>query len=420
MLGPTRAGVQIMSLPQISFENMNSPYAGQLARGFGKLRFGEALEREFQEFFAGVCAPRARLASVGALTIVLGAGALNALFGNFDPASSITLLHIGVLCPLLTLFVIALHLKPLRSSCLYISAAGALAIGLVITWMCVYSMANESGVSYYFAVLVLANLFASLMLGLLFYHAALSAFALVAAYGIMGFAYGLQVQALLYTFAMLGGAATIGMVAAYHREHWIRMHFLETRMLNELAERDGLTGLYNRRIFDTFMQRVWRQARREETSIQIALIDIDHFKIYNDLYGHQSGDETLQQVAGCIARYAKRPFDFCARYGGEEFVLIIYGPMGEFTHSVPDLIRRDLHDMQIAHAGSDVADCVTVSIGVAAARPGTGRSLAGAIQAADEALYEAKRMGRNRVVSKDANLSSVETGRFRAASPEPA
>lgn len=407
-----------MSLPQISLENMNSPYAEQLSRGFGRLRFGSALEREFQEFFTGICAPRARLAGVAALTVVLGAGALNALFGQLTSGSRLLLIHIGLLCPLLALFVTALHLSPLQRHSQRIAAHGALAIGLVVTYMSVQTMTNTSGVSWIFAITVLANLFASLMLGLLFYQAAMVTFGLVAAYGVMGLLFGLESRELLYTFAILGGAAAIGMTAAYHREHWIRMHFLETRLLNELAERDGLTGLYNRRIFDTFMQRVWRQGRREETSVQIILIDIDHFKIYNDLYGHQSGDETLQRVASCIARYAKRPFDFCARYGGEEFVLVVYGPLHEFARSVPEHIRRDVLDLRILHEGSKVSAYVSVSIGVAIARPGTGRSLAGAIQAADEALYQAKKGGRNMVVCKDANIGEVETGKFRAASTE--
>jgi len=407
-----------MALTQLSFENMNSPYAEQLGKGFGHLRFGRALEGEFQEFFAAACAPRARLAGVAALTIVLGAGALNALFGQISAGSVLLHIHIGVLCPLMTLFVVALHLRPLQAYCLRVASYGSLVIGLVVTYMCVHAMASESGASYLFAVTVLTNLFASLLLGLLFYHAAMIAFGLVAAYGLMSLVFGLGINELLYTFAMLCGAATIGMVAAYHREHWIRMHFLETRLLHELAERDGLTGLYNRRIFDTFMQRVWRQSRREETSVQIILFDIDDFKIYNDLYGHQSGDETLQRVASCIARYAKRPFDFCARYGGEEFVLVIYGPLSDFARSVPEQIRRDVMDLRIAHEGSRVADCVTVSAGVAVARPSSGRSLAGAIQAADEALYMAKKAGRNRIVCKDANISEVETGRFRAAIKE--
>ena len=184
-------------------------------------------------------------------------------------------------------------------------------------------------------------------------------------------------------------------------------------MLNELAERDGLTGLYNRRIFDDFIRRVWRQARREDVILQIIFVDIDYFKIYNDLQGHQAGDDCLKKVAQCIARAAKRPFDFCARYGGEEFVLVLYGPPGDYSRTIPEQIRRDVIDLGIPNEGSEIDNLVTVSVGVAVTHPGAGRSLAGAIQTADEALYEAKQGGRNRVVFMDADSCEVETGNFR-------
>ncbi len=97
--------------------------------------------------------------------------------------------------------------------------------------------------------------------------------------------------------AMLGAAAVIGGIATYNLEHALRTNFLETRLLNELAERDGLTGLYNRRIFDDYIGRVWRQSRREDVALEIIFVDIDYFKIYNDLYGHQAGDDCLKKVA---------------------------------------------------------------------------------------------------------------------------
>ena len=142
--------------------------------------------------------------------------------------------------------------------------------------------------------------------------------------------------------AMLGAAAVIGGISTYNLEHALRTNFLETRLLNELAERDGLTGLYNRRIFDDYIGRVWRQSRREDVALEIIFIDIDYFKIYNDLYGHQAGDDCLKKVATSIARCAKRPFDFLARYGGEEFVLVLYGPPDDYARGVAgaDSLRR--------------------------------------------------------------------------------
>jgi diguanylate cyclase (GGDEF)-like protein len=226
---------------------------------------------------------------------------------------------------------------------------------------------------------------------------------------------GLPLGELFYMTAILGAAAVIGGIATYNVEHALRTNFLETRLLNELAERDGLTGLYNRRLFDDYIRRVWRQSRREEVAIEIIFVDIDNFKIYNDLHGHQAGDDCLKKVANSIARCAKRPFDFCARYGGEEFVLVLYGPPEDYARNLPEQIRCDVMDLAIQHEGSEVADVVTVSVGVALARAGSKRSLTGAIQTADEAMYQAKKEGRNRVVFKDSNQSEVETGNFRVA-----
>ncbi len=238
---------------------------------------------------------------------------------------------------------------------------------------------------------------------------------LVLTHFVMGVFLGLPLNELYYMTAMLGAAAVIGGIATYNLEHALRTNFLETRLLNELAERDGLTGLYNRRIFDDYIGRVWRQSRREDVALEIMFIDIDYFKIYNDLYGHQAGDDCLKKVASTIARCAKRPFDFLARYGGEEFVLVLYGPPDDYARALPEQIRADVLDLLIPHAGSIAAKHVTVSVGVALARAGSTRSLNGAIQTADEALYQAKREGRNRVIFKDTNDSEVETGNFRVA-----
>ena len=213
--------------------------------------------------------------------------------------------------------------------------------------------------------------------------------------------------------AILGAAAVVGGISTYNLERALRTNFLETRLLNEVAERDGLTGLYNRRLFDDHIRRVWRQSRRDGEALGIILVDIDYFKIYNDVYGHQAGDDCLKRVANSIARCAQRPFDFAARYGGEEFVLVLYGSPEEYARDLAEQIRLDVLDLDIPHDGSDVSSCVTVSAGVALAVAGSHRSLAGTIQTADEALYQAKREGRNRTVLKNADADGIETGNFR-------
>jgi diguanylate cyclase (GGDEF)-like protein len=284
-----------------------------------------------------------------------------------------------------------------------------------LTGIYVVQAASLNGESYVLASVVLINLYACRFLGFRFNVGVTLGSCLVAAHFAIGMWVEVPMRELLYMTAILGASTVIGTVSSYNWDKTLRMTFAEQRMLNELAQRDGLTRLYNRRIFDDYIERVWKQARRDKVSVEIIFIDIDHFKVYNDLYGHQAGDDCLRKVAQTIARSAKRPFDFSARYGGEEFVLVLYGPPVDYARSLPEQLRQDVMELGIQHEGSQVAASITVSVGVAIADPSSGRSLTGAIQAADVALYEAKQGGRNRVIFKDASASEVETGNFRAA-----
>lgn len=401
-----------MELPKLDTHGLGSPFADQLERGFARLKFTGLLEKDFRDFYVSVNLPRARLSGMIALILVLAVTCVDLIFGS--PAGELlNTLRLAVLCPLLAVLGVVISLPAARRRYSEIASVGAIVVGLVVIYMT--HIAALNGESYILAGLVVVVLFACLFLGLLFHIAIGISALLVAAHVVIGYSLGLPLPELFYMTAILGAAAVIGGISTYNLEHALRTNFLETRLLNELAERDGLTGLYNRRIFDDFIRRVWRQSRREDVALQIIFVDIDYFKIYNDLYGHQAGDDCLKKAAQCIARCAKRPFDFCARYGGEEFVLVLYGPPEDYARSLPEQIRRDVLDLAIPHEGSEVADYVTVSVGVALARPGSARSLAGAIQTADEAMYQAKKEGRNRVVFKDSDQSEIETGNFRVA-----
>jgi diguanylate cyclase (GGDEF)-like protein len=399
-----------MELPKLDTESLGSPFADQLKRGFAKLRFNGLLEKEFREFYVTQNLPRARLSGFIAIILALAVTCIDLVAGTATN-STINALRLGVLCPLLAVIGVAVSLPALRRYYTEVAAVGVTLVGFVVTYIA--HVAALQGDSYVLAGLVMVILYACLFLGLLFSIAIGIAALLVLTHLVLGFMLDLPTNELFYMTAMLGAAGVIGGISTYNLEHALRTNFLETRLLNELAERDGLTGLYNRRIFDDFIRRAWRQSRREDEALEIIFIDIDYFKIYNDLYGHQAGDDCLKKVAGCIARCAKRPFDFSARYGGEEFVLVLYGPPNEDALALPEQIRRDVLDLGIPHKGSDCESAVTVSVGVAFARAGSNRSLAGAIQAADEALYQAKREGRNRVVFKNSNDAEIETGNFR-------
>lgn len=394
-----------------NLRNLGSPYAKQLAHGFGDLRFKGLIEKEFRESYIEQNLVRGRVSGLLALGMILALTITDFVFGATPGTEVLNMLRLYVLCPLVSLIVFASFHPILKRHYISVAATGVTLVGLVVIYMSL--TAALAGASYVLGSVVLIVLAGCLFVGLLFHIAIAVSSLLVLSFLTMGFFMDLPSNQLLYSTVILATASIIGSLSAYNLEHALRANFLETRVLNELAERDGLTGLYNRRMFDDFIRRVWRQAQRENVVLQIIFVDIDYFKIYNDLQGHQAGDDCLKKVAQCIARAAKRPFDFCARYGGEEFVLVLYGPPGDYSRTVPEQIRRDIIDLAIPNEGSDVDNLVTVSVGVAVTHPGAGRSLAGAIQTADEALYEAKQSGRNRVVFMNADSCEVETGNFR-------
>lgn len=168
--------------------------------------------------------------------------------------------------------------------------------------------------------------------------------------------------------------------------------------LRRLSEVDGLTGLSNRRNLDAYLETEWRRAVREREDFSILMIDVDDFKLYNDTFGHLAGDEVLKQVAQVLQQCAKRPADLAARYGGEEFTMVLPStPLGGAQH-VAEQICADVRGLSIQQAMSGGL-CVTVSVGGATAVPGRGESHTPLLEAADAALYEAKRTGKNRAVN---------------------
>ena len=183
--------------------------------------------------------------------------------------------------------------------------------------------------------------------------------------------------------------------------------------MGELVARDGLTGLKNRGAFDDYFPRMWQQALRDRRSLALLLIDVDHFKPYNDRYGHQAGDQTLRRVAQVVQAFARRPLDIAARYGGEEFVVGLFDLSAENIREMADQLRKAIHDLNITHEDSATAPFVTASIGVAIVAPRMGRSPDGAVQVADEALYSAKRSGRNCISVVDCDQLMFSTGTFR-------
>ena len=167
--------------------------------------------------------------------------------------------------------------------------------------------------------------------------------------------------------------------------------------LRQLSNLDGLTGVYNRRFLDEMLTNEWHRLKREKQPLSVLMIDVDFFKLYNDSYGHQAGDQCLIQVATQLKAQIKRPADFVARYGGEEFCLVLPNTIIDEDNTVGEHCRTSVESLKIEHVKSQVSAYVTISIGGASAIPGDG-NFKELIQLADQALYRAKELGRNRVV----------------------
>ena len=380
-----------------------------------RLRFRQPQEEQFREGHLSQNLPRVRSATSIYLALVVVVTVIN-LLGALTPFAKAVIdpiyaLRLAVSCPALLVILLATYVPAMRRHYQSIATSAAVVNGLAV--FAISALAAGSGQPQFQMGDVLVIVYSTLFLGLLFRFVLTLAVCLLCAFISLGLALGVHGQDLAFAASVQVAAALMAVLSAARVERLMRTTFVETQLLNDIAERDGLCGLYNRRMFDTLTRRLWQQAQREHAALQVILVDIDHFKRFNDLYGHQAGDDCIRRVAGVIGNAARRPLDFCARYGGEEFALVLFAPSGLDAGALPEQLRRDIMSQAVQHADSDAASVITVSIGSAIAEPGSKRSLAGLIQAADEALYRAKQMGRNRVLHVDAGMSETPTGAFK-------
>jgi diguanylate cyclase (GGDEF)-like protein len=176
---------------------------------------------------------------------------------------------------------------------------------------------------------------------------------------------------------------------------------LELKKYRDILEKmtliDGLTGVANRRYFDEFLDKEWRRALRNGEDISVILIDVDYFKRYNDYYGHLAGDDCLRQIGAVLKGSVKRAGDLVARYGGEEFAVILPATHRRGALVIAEKLRKDVEALKIAHFMSEVGEHVTISSGIATLTPSQEHNPSMLIKCADDALYQAKATGRNRV-----------------------
>jgi len=388
----------------------DSPYASELRRDFPDLRFPPELENEFQTFHLERVRSRVRFFQLAICALAI-AEALHLVVMDGVPINDVLFGWLGVVVP----------------ACLFLVWASwssnyeRIYLPLARVVVPVFAIASAIGVAgrsvgghpdpFYFLTTYSIALF--FLGGQLFREALFATAAMIITCGATLAYTGQDVASLIYHVVVLSITGAVGAFVYRGVERQLRTSFLERGLMGELVARDGLTGLKNRGAFDDYFPRMWQQALRDRRSLALLLIDVDHFKPYNDRYGHQAGDQTLRRVAQVVQGFARRPLDIAARYGGEEFVLALFDLSAQSVRELADQLRRAIHDLNISHEDSPTAPFVTASIGVAIVAPRMGRSPDGAVQIADEALYSAKRSGRNCISVVDADQILFSTGTFR-------
>ena len=196
-------------------------------------------------------------------------------------------------------------------------------------------------------------------------------------------------------------------IRALQRIESTRSKLLETsrelaaanRELENLSRQDGLTGIANRRYFDSYLLAETRRASRDRQHISLILADVDYFKAFNDYYGHQAGDDCLRRVATALKSVARRPADLAARYGGEEFAIVLPGTQLDGALDVAKTLAREIETLSILHVRAGSYDRISLSQGIASVIPASDASPESIIELADQALYQAKQQGRNRYIA---------------------
>ncbi len=381
----------------------------ELERGVWRLRFSPPVEEAFINYYLNRYMWRIRL---GILFGIM----LYAVFGLLDLVVSpehkkiMWTIRYGVVCPSGLLFLLSTYrirkewlIHTLHALVIVIAGMGVIAMiaflppdkdflhqsGLMIITFYAYTL---SALRFRYA------LFASLTLVLL--HLVGDLFFLHKA-----------VNRMVADMFFLSSANLIGIPVSYLWEYQSRRDFLLTVLLTmekkrveklneklrEMSYMDSLTGVANRRKFEEYLEAEWERAKRAGRPISLLLIDIDFFKKYNDIMGHPKGDKCLREVAQAISANLRKGIDLVARYGGEEFVVVLPETDLSQAKKIAERIREAVMDLKIPHPGSDVYDRVTVSVGVASLIPREGMRKEQLIKMADEALYIAKKRGRNRV-----------------------
>lgn len=360
-----------------------------------RLAFRDAeLERDYHLYHLNAHYLWARITAVLGIGLFLLFGLMDRAVQPPDVAATLMKLRLLVATPFLIIVCLLSLLPRARDWGIRFWFHSTLVVALLTVGL--VSFAALRGGAPPFEQIIVFQIAASVLLGLLFWQVALINLAVLVPFAVVVLLASASFRYPYWSVIELGASGALCCMGAWFLERRGRREYIARRLLELSASLDGLTRLANRRKLMEQLRVIWRQARRDTASVGVMMIDIDHFKEYNDRYGHMAGDQCLQSVADVLAGCTQRPLDLACRFGGEEFVLIFYGADDAALAEIGESVRRRLAVLDIPHAGSSTSDRLTVSIGAVCCFPHLSVTSDTVMRAVDAALYEAKRGGRNR------------------------
>jgi diguanylate cyclase (GGDEF)-like protein len=390
-------------------------YSDALGQGASWLRFAPVLEAEFQRSHVLRVRPQARFWQV--LQAVVGVVAVSTVLGGVVSGNRAGLVLGCFAAHLLvstTLVVLAFSRAYANS---YLRVASILTPLRAMAASVIVADIIDTGGSGTAAMTI--NMFGLLFFsGLLLRQALPAALVMIVSFFAALTAFGISTPVAAYSMTSVLVVFGLSVFVAWDTQRAARIAFLEHGLTRADATRDALTGIANRRHFDARLEALWKSAGNSGKPLTAMLIDVDHFKAFNDTYGHQAGDEALRSMARVLVAEAGKT-GLVARFGGEEMAFVGLGLGEHEAEALAGRLRSAVESLEIPHAGAPGAGMLTVSIGGACIVPLAGRSANGALQLADQNLYAAKSQGRNRVVFHRDEYAMMQTGSFRHPNPKP-
>jgi diguanylate cyclase (GGDEF)-like protein len=399
-------------------EQQINRYQELLSSGARRLAFPEDIEKDYKKHSNDAFVKSSRLILSFGTLLYLAFGFSDFALGQ-EQADTLWLIRATISATMLVAITVFFNPKMVRWV-ITATTVGMIVIGLSLV-LFIYMLEEPYSYAYHFGmvpwqVFILISLRSYLRAIIISSITVFIGYILVA-YGKNFVPYQVEVDRLIYIMlplftAFWGLLIAMGIYLGYHIEKSARINYVKNRLLSIDAQRltllseelhllsttDSLTGLANRRHFESCFDLEWRRSVRTEDSIALIMIDIDYFKKYNDFYGHQAGDECLRKVCASLQSYAQRSGELVVRYGGEEFLVLLPRMTLAGAQNIAENMCHNIRELNIAHADSNEKN-VTISVGVAAIVPNQNDDEEALLRDADRCLYQAKAAGRNCVVS---------------------